>query len=71
MSNNNDALIITLESRIDVNNEVYYIGKILAPILLDAKQGIAFLVFLSDKGNETLQISSITVPNDKYRKEIK
>lgn len=50
-------LKIELEPRVDENQQVYYVGKLNAPVKIDCSQGVAFLVFLSDQGAEELQIA--------------
>lgn len=55
MSNRN--LSIELKARKDVDGQTYYVGKIKAPMLVDCSNGATFLVFVSDKGEETLQIA--------------
>lgn len=42
----------------DKNGKTYYVGKLEAPVNIDASDGIAFLIFTSDPGNETLQITA-------------
>lgn len=55
MSNKN--LTIDLKARKDVDGNTYYVAKLKAPILIDCKQGVVFLVFVSDPDNEALQIA--------------
>jgi len=55
MSNKN--LIIDLKARKDVDGQIYYVGRIKAPIVIECKQGAAFLVFVADPGSEQLQIA--------------
>lgn len=55
MSNKN--VTIDLKSRKDVDGQVFYVGKIKAPVLIDCSQGAVFLIFVSDKGEEQLQIA--------------
>lgn len=55
MSNNN--ITIDLKARKDVDGQTFYVGKIKAPALIDCSQGAVFLVFVSDKGDEQLQIA--------------
>jgi len=55
MSNKN--LTIDLKARKDVDGEIFYVGKIKAPVLIDCSMGAVFLVFVSDKGDEALQIA--------------
>lgn len=55
MSNNN--FIIDLKARKDIDGRIFYVGKVKAPILIDCDRGATFLVFVSDKGEEQLQIA--------------
>jgi hypothetical protein len=55
MSNKN--VTIDLKARKDVDGRVFYVGKIKAPVLIDCSMGAVFLVFVSDKGDEQLQIA--------------
>jgi hypothetical protein len=55
MSNKN--FTIDLKARKDQDDRVFYVGKIKAPILIDCSMGAVFLVFVSDKGDEQLQIA--------------
>lgn len=55
MSNTN--LTIDLKARKDVDGEVFYVGKIKTPALIDLSKGAVFLIFISDKGGEQLQIA--------------
>lgn len=55
MSNKN--IVIDLKARKDVDGQTFYVGKIKAPVLIDCYPGAVFLVFVSDKGEEQLQIA--------------
>jgi hypothetical protein len=55
MSNNN--LTIDLKSRVDCDNRTFYVGKIKAPVMIDCSKGAVFLIFVSDKGEEAMQIA--------------
>lgn len=55
MSNKN--VTIDLKSRKDKDGQTFYVGKIKAPVLIDCKEGAVFLVFVSDHGEEQLQIA--------------
>ncbi len=55
MSNKN--VTIDLKARRDKDGMVFYVGKIKAPVLIDCTQGAVFLVFVSDQGDEQLQIA--------------
>lgn len=55
MSNHN--LTIDLKARKDIDGQTFYVGKIKTPALIDCYKGVVFLVFVSDKGEEQLQIA--------------
>ena len=55
MSNKN--ITLDLKAKVDKDGRVYYIAKVQAPVLIDCKEGAAFLVFVSDPGDEQLQIA--------------
>ena len=55
MSNKN--LTIDLKSKKDQDGATFYVGKIKAPVLIDCSMGVTFLLFISDKGEEQLQIA--------------
>lgn len=55
MSNKN--VTIDLKARKDVDGQTFYVGKIKAPVLIDCSEGAVFLVFVSDKGQEQMQIA--------------
>jgi hypothetical protein len=55
MSNKN--VTIDLKARKDKDGMTFYVGKIKGPILIDCSQGAVFLVFVSDQGDEQIQIA--------------
>lgn len=55
MSNKN--VTIDLKGRKDKDGQTFYVGKIKAPVLIDCSQGAVFLIFVSDQGDEQLQIA--------------
>ncbi len=55
MSNKN--VTIDLKARKDKDGMIFYVGKLKAPVLIDCSQGAVFLVFVSDHGDEQLQIA--------------
>jgi len=55
-----DKLKIELDKRVDDQGKTYYIGKLKGPFMIDAKEGIAFLVFTSQEGFEELHLCSMT-----------
>jgi hypothetical protein len=54
MSTKNVA--IDLQPRQDKDGRTFYVGKIKAPVLIDCSEGAVFLVFVSEQGQESLQI---------------
>jgi|TARA_B110000503_G_scaffold104837_1_gene156461 hypothetical protein len=62
MSNKN--VTIDLKSRKDKDGRTFYVGKIKAPVLIDCHDGAVFLIFISDKGEETLQIALMDSKDD-------
>ncbi len=50
-------LTIDLKASTDGDGRVFYVGKIKAPVLIDCSEGVAFLIFTSDVGEEQLQIA--------------
>lgn len=55
MSNKN--IVIDLKARKDTDRKTFYVGKVKAPVLIDCTAGAVFLVFVSDEGEEQLQIA--------------
>ncbi len=55
MSNKN--LCIDIHPSKDKNGNVFYVGKLQFPGSITLKDGATFLVFLSDKGCEQIQIA--------------
>lgn len=57
MSKNKNNLTIDLKAKQDFEGRTFYVGKIKAPVLIDASNGITFLCFIADQGCEQLQIA--------------
>lgn len=55
MSNKN--ITIDLKARKDSDGQTFYVGKIKAPVLIDCHDGAVFLIFVSDPGEEEMQIA--------------
>lgn len=55
MSNHN--VTVDLKARKDIDGQTFYVGKIKAPVMIDCTKGVVFLVFVSDKGEEQLQVA--------------
>lgn len=55
MSNKN--ITIDLKAKLDKDGRTFYVGKVKAPVLIDCKDGAVFLIFVSDRGDEQLQIA--------------
>lgn len=53
----NKNVTIDLKARKDMDGETFYVGKLKAPVLIDCSMGAVFLIFVSDKGGEQLQIA--------------
>lgn len=54
----------------DRNGKKFYVAKLKGPFLLDCSEkagGVAFMVFVSEEGNEELQITQITGPQTQRR----
>lgn len=62
MSNRN--LTVDLKAKKDVDKRTFYVGKIKFPGTIDCSKGVAFLVFVSDTGEEQLQIASMDNRDD-------
>jgi len=60
-----DKLSIELEPRVDNDGNTFYIGRIKGPFLIDAKDGIAFMIFTAEPGSECLQICPMTQKRDR------
>jgi len=60
-----DKLNIELERRTDSDGNTYYLGRIKGPFLIDAKDGIVFLVFTSAIDQEQLQLCPMTTKRDR------
>lgn len=50
-------LKVELESRVDSNDQVYFLGRLRFPGVIDCRKGVTFLAFTSDIGEEELQIA--------------
>jgi len=50
-------LKVQLNSHQDKKGNLYYVGKVFAPLNLDLSRGAAFLIFISEQGDEELQIA--------------
>lgn len=55
MANNN--LTIDLKARKDRDGKIFYVGKLRSPVLIDCSEGAVFLIFVSDLGQEEMQIA--------------
>jgi hypothetical protein len=60
-------LRVELERTVDGNGNTYYIGKLKAPITIDCKDGVCFVIFTSQIDNEEMQINSILPPKPKIK----
>ena len=65
MSNSN--LKVNLYKQKDKHGSLFYVGKLKAPMNINCKDGICFIIFVSDDGNEEIQICQMeNKPNDQY-----
>lgn len=65
---NKSNLIVDLEPRDDKKGNIYYIGRLKAPISIDFTSGVTLLVFLSESGDEELQIAVNDKENATFNK---
>lgn len=52
---------LELHARTDSRGRKFHVAKLRAPISLDATNGISFLIFTSESGEEELQIAPFSV----------
>ncbi len=62
MSNSN--LKVDLYPRQDVDKNTYYVGKLKFKGNVNFQDGVTFLIFVSDRGNEQLQIAPMDSKED-------
>ena len=67
----NNNLKIELDVRFDSNDQVYYLGRLKAPVNIDLTNGVTFLIFVSTSGEEELQIALNDKDNAMYSKYTK
>ena len=60
----NKNLTIDLKTRKDIDGQTFYVGKLKCPVVIDCREGVVFLVFVSDKGEEQLQIALMDKKED-------
>lgn len=60
-----DKLHLSLEPITDRNGNTYYIAKLKGPFTINCKDGVAFMVFVSEPGSEELQIANVLPPKNK------
>jgi len=61
MANNN--LTLDLKSRKDKDGNTFYVAKLKGPFSIDCKDGLVLLVFVSDLGDEQIQLTSMDTKN--------
>ena len=62
MSNKN--LSIELRSRTDKNGQIFFVGKLRAPVQIDCSEGVVFLIYVSEANAEEMQIAPMDQKND-------
>jgi len=65
---NTNNLTIPLDIRLDGKKNVYYLGRVKFPGTISLADGITFLIFLSDSGEEELQIACNDKDNTSFSK---
>lgn len=55
MANHN--VKIALKAKKDIDGRTYYVGKTKVPMTIDCEKGVTFLIFISDKDEEEMQIA--------------
>lgn len=63
MSNNN--LTLDLKARKDKDGMTFYVAKLKGPYSINCENGAVFLVFVSDQGDEQLQIAPMDNKDNK------
>lgn len=58
-------LTVDIKKREDQDGRVFYVGKLKGPFNINCKDGVTFLVFVSDAGDEQLQIAPLFDKQDK------
>ena len=48
---------LDLKARLDADKQTYFVAKLQGPFSINCEDGVAFLVFISDQGEEQLQIA--------------
>jgi len=64
-------LCVELEPRFDKLENIYYLGKICYPGVIDLSKGLSIIVFLSESGSEQLQLCCNNTENTIFSKYIK
>ncbi|MDP2683489.1 MAG: hypothetical protein Q8P20_00375 [bacterium] len=54
---NINNLKVELDVREDANKNIFHLGRLRAPCKIDLTRGVTFLIFVSDSGEEELQIA--------------
>lgn len=52
-------LKIDLNSVVDANDQIFYVGEVMGPFLIDCRPGIFFTIYTSKPGREELQIKRL------------
>jgi hypothetical protein len=67
----NNHLRVDLNPREDKNQQIFYLGKLQYPGFIDCSEGVTFLIFLSQDGEEELQIAPSSQDNNVYNTYVK
>lgn len=62
-------LSIPLEKRYDADGNYYFVAKLKCPVMLDASNGLCFLIFTSSEGDEEMQIAPLTQKKERYNND--
>jgi hypothetical protein len=67
----NNHLRVDLNPREDKHQQIFYLGKLQYPGFIDCSAGVTFLIFLSQDGEEELQVAPTDQDNNVYNTYIK
>jgi len=58
-NNNYNNLRIDLNPATDRNGNIFYVGKLESPVTIDCKDGVTFLIYVANSGEEEMQIAPL------------